>query len=86
MVRISAVTSFSCKLVRSSPRRVSSRWSVSLVIFFRAPDKMTLFGSSLKLTADETLFLELALRGYDLSKLKEDQPREHTAEILKIGN
>ena len=45
-----------------------------------------LLGSSIKKEADETLFLELALRGYDLSKLKEDQPREYTAEILKIGN
>ena len=48
--------------------------------------QMHLLGSSLKKEADETLFLELALRGYDLSKLKEDQPREYTAEILKIGN
>ena len=45
-----------------------------------------LLGSSLKKEADEALFLELARRGYDLSTLKEGQPREHTAEILKIGN
>ena len=38
--------------------------------------------NSLKSTADETLFLELALRGYDLSKLQEKVP---TAEIVKIG-
>ena len=43
----------------------------------------TLLGSSLKTTADETLFLELALRGYDLSKLRDDN--ETTAEIVKIG-
>ena len=43
----------------------------------------TLLGSSLKSEADETLFLELALRGYDLSKLREDT--EATAEIVKIG-
>ena len=42
-----------------------------------------LLGSSLKTTADETLFLELALRGYDLSKLRENT--EETAEIVKIG-
>ena len=36
----------------------------------------------LKSTADETFFLEFALRGYDLSKLRDD---ETTAEILKIG-
>ena len=45
-----------------------------------------LLGSSLKSTADETLFLELALRGHDLSKLRENE--ENTAEhaqIVKIG-
>ena len=41
-----------------------------------------LLGSSLKKEADETLFLELALRGYDLSRLREN---ETTAEIVKIG-
>ena len=38
-------------------------------------------GGELKGTADETLFLELALRGYDLSKLREDEP---TPQIVKI--
>ena len=41
-----------------------------------------LLGSSLKKEADEALFLELALRGYDLSKLRDE---EMTAEIIKIG-
>ena len=44
-------------------------------------------GAELKETADETLFLELALRGYDLSKpLRPDaeEPSEN-AEIVKIG-
>ena len=41
-----------------------------------------LLGSLLKKEADETLFLELALRGYDLSSLR-DNPT--TAEIVKIG-
>ena len=45
-------------------------------------------GSSLKNTKDETLFLELALRGYDLSRLRDDTepdtpPTE--AEIVKIA-
>ena len=48
-----------------------------------------LLSSSLKSTADETLFLELALRGYDLSKpLRPDDAAEapsETAEIVKIG-
>ena len=37
---------------------------------------------SLKKEADETLFLELALRGYDLSKLRDE---ETTGEIVKIS-
>ena len=41
-----------------------------------------LLGSSLKNTADETLFLELALRGHDLSKLRDN---ETTGEVVKIG-
>ena len=39
-------------------------------------------GGELKGTADETLFLELALRGYDLSKLRDN---ETTGEIVKVG-
>ena len=47
-------------------------------------DTTTLLGSALKKEADETLFLELALRGYDLSRLREnDEP--NTAEIVKIS-
>ncbi len=42
-----------------------------------------LLGSSLKKEADETLFLELALRGYDLSSLREND--ETAAEVVKIG-
>ena len=38
--------------------------------------------SSLKNTKDETLFLELALRGYDLSKLRDE---ETTGEIIKLA-
>lgn len=41
-------------------------------------------GGELKGTADETLFLELALRGYDLSKLR-NPDNETTADIIKIG-
>ncbi len=39
-------------------------------------------GGELKATADETLFLELALRGYDLSKLRDE---ETTGEIVKLA-
>ena len=41
-----------------------------------------ILSSSLKNNSDEALFLELARRGYDLSKLRNE---ETTAEILKIG-
>ena len=44
----------------------------------------TLLGSSLKKEADETLFLELALRGYDLSRIQ-DESTTDTAEIVKIS-
>ena len=40
-----------------------------------------ILGSSLKKENDATLFLELALRGYDLSRLRDD---ETTEEIVKI--
>ena len=44
--------------------------------------QMYLLGSAIKKEKDETLFLELALRGYDLSSLRDE---ETTAEIVKIG-
>ena len=55
-----------------------------------------LLGSSLKNTKDETLILELALRGFDLSKLRDeettaearhhdDSDRATSAQIIKIG-
>ncbi len=43
----------------------------------------TLLGSSIKKESDETLFLELALRGYDLSNLRDNDAQ--SAEIIKIG-
>ena len=43
-------------------------------------------GGELKEIQDETLFLELALRGYDLSRLREnDENTENTGEVVKIG-
>ena len=65
-----------------------------------AVQKMSLDGelheSGLLATKDETLFLELALRGYDLSKLRneettakarlhDDSDRATSAQIIKIG-
>ena len=50
-------------------------------------DSLNLLGSELKETADETLVLELALRGYDLSKpLRPDaEETTETVEIVQIG-
>lgn len=42
-----------------------------------------LLGGAIKKEKDETLFLELALRGYDLSSLRDDN--ETTAEIVRIS-
>ena len=44
--------------------------------------KRGFLGSSLKKEADATLFLELALRGYDLSRLRD---AETTGEIVKLA-
>lgn len=44
-----------------------------------------LLGNSLKNETDKTLFLELALRGYDLSKPLRPDDEETPAEIVKIG-
>ena len=67
---------------------------------WRSPGELhrtPLLSSSLKKEADETLFLELALRGYDLSRLRENvettaEARHHddsdsatSAQIIKIG-
>ena len=46
-------------------------------------DNLGILGSSLKKRSHETLFLELARRGCDLSKLREND--ETAAEIIKIG-
>ena len=58
---------------------------VADVLLARQQDRISLLprseqslGAELKATADETLFLELALRGYDLSKLR-DEPTTATS-------
>ena len=43
--------------------------------------EMGILGSSLKKEADETLFLELALRGYDLSQLRDEEMAAGTIKI-----
>ena len=44
--------------------------------------EMGFLGSSIKNTTDETLLLELALRGYDLSRLRDE---ETAGEVVKIS-
>ena len=51
----------------------------------KTSESFQFLGGELKQTADETLFLELALRGDDLSKLRSDDETEPPAEIVKIG-
>ena len=46
------------------------------------PYSSPLLSRSLKTTSDENLLRELARRGYDLSKRRDE---ETTAEIVKIG-
>ena len=60
----------------------SAREAVDGMALESEPYRTMFLSGSLKKEADETLFLELALRGYDLSKLR-DNPT--TAEIIKIG-
>ena len=60
----------------------SARQTVEAIALGSQPYRISLLSGSLKHEADETLFLELALRGYDLSRLR-DEPT--TAEIIKIG-
>ena len=52
----------------------------------KTSESFTFLGAELKTTADETLFLELALRGYDLSKLRDpDETQPPAGEIVKIS-
>ena len=60
--------------------------AVEAIALISESDRITLLSGSLKKEADETLFLELALRGYDLSSLRENtETDETTAEIVNIG-
>ena len=62
----------------------SARQACERMALGAEPDRVILLSGSLKNEKDETLFLELALRGYDLSKLK-DETTPTTAEVVNIG-
>ena len=51
----------------------------------KTSESFQFLGAELKETADETLFLELALRGYNLESLRENNETETPDEIVKIG-
>ena len=61
----------------ASARQACEEMSVSSDIH-----RTHLLGMSLKTESNETLILELALRGFDVSKLRDE---ETTTEIVKIG-
>ena len=61
----------------------SARQAVEEMAFSVDIHRTNLLGNSLKNEADETLFLELVLRGYDVSSLREKD--DTTAKIVKIG-
>ena len=60
----------------------TARETVEAMALRAEPYRIAFLSGSLKKEADETLFLELALRGYDLSKLRDE---ETTAEIVQIS-
>ena len=63
----------------------SARQACERIALGAERDTNLLLSGSLKPIADETLFLELALRGYDLEKLREDPHTEtQNAEIVNI--
>ena len=61
----------------------SARQAVEAIAVGSERDRTALLSRSVKHITDETLLLELALRGYDLPSVGD--PDEKTGEILKIG-
>ena len=65
----------------------SAREAVDGIALGHEPYRTLLLSRSIKKENDETLFLELALRGYDLSSLRQENTENAgtPAEIVKIG-
>ena len=63
----------------------SARETVEAIAIGYERDLIPLLSGSIKTYPYETLFLELARRGYDLSKPLRPDDEETTAEIVKIG-
>lgn len=65
--------------------QVGTDASETSVPTFAEPDRNHLLSRSLKNLTDETLCLELALRGYDIATLRTDAARTTPPNIVKIG-
>ena len=69
----------------SDIREAVERMAIELHRTYKTGDSFQFLGAELKAIPDETLFLELALRGYDLGRLRETDATETTGEVVKIG-
>ena len=63
----------------------TARETVEAMALAAQPYRTLLLSRSIKTIADENLFLELALRGYDLSRLREDTEADTPAQIVNIS-
>ena len=63
----------------------SARETVEAIALIAERDLRPILSGSIKTFPDETLFLELARRGYDLSKKLHPDEKETPTEIVKIG-
>lgn len=61
----------------------TARETVETMALGAEPYRRLLLSRSIKKNTDAELFMELALRGYDLSRLRDDD--ENTREVIKIG-
>ena len=62
-----------------------ARAAVESIALITESDRSLLLSGSLKNTSDETLFIELARRGYDVSIFRENTKTGASAEIVKIA-
>ena len=70
---------------QTAPTRLSAVcYRIQTISSMPRSEALPFLSGSLKDYNDETLFRELAHRGYDLSKLKDTAPT-HTTEILNIS-
>ena len=63
----------------------TARETVETMALGHEPYRMLLLSRSIKKNTDEQLFLELALRGYDLPKLQDNKPKRRRSSILPFN-